>query len=85
MYNLQLPRECYDFAELSAGEAAYPPIQVASNACDVVHRPLCRELDAAISTTFYVDEPERALMNIDAGEKVFPQLGRILQELRQLW
>ena len=85
MYYFQLPRECRDFAELCVGEAAYPPIQVASNACNIVHRPLWREFDAAISTMFHVDEPERASMNIDAGEKVFSQLGRILQELRQLW
>ena len=41
MYGFQLPSECRDFAELCAGKAAYPLIQVASNACDIVHRPLC--------------------------------------------
>ena len=85
MYDFQLPRECRDFAELCADEVAYPPIKVASNACDIVHRPLCWELDAAISTPFHVDEPERASMDIDAGEQVLPQLGRVLQKLRQLW
>ena len=81
MYDFQLPRECRDFAELCADEVAYPPIQVASNACDIVHRPLHRKLDAAISATFHVNEPKRASMDIDAGEKILPQLGRILQEL----
>ncbi len=85
MYGFQLPSERRNFAELCIGKAAYPVIQVASNTCDIVHRPLWREFDAAISTMFHVDEPERASMNIDAGEKVFSQLGRILQELRQLW
>src|SRR5690348_6642466 len=78
VYRLQLPNECRDFAELCFGKAPYPPIHVVTNSCDIVHRPLYREFDAAIPTTFHVDEPERASMNIYTSEQVFPQLGRIL-------
>lgn len=72
MYDFQLPRECRDFAELCAGEAAYPPIQFAAYTCDIVHRPLYGKLDAAISASFYVNKPKRASMDIDAGEKILP-------------
>ena len=62
MYDFQLPSECRDFAELRASEVTYPLIQVASNACDIVHRPLLRKLDAPTSTPIHVDEPDRASM-----------------------
>ena len=77
MYDIELTCECCDFAELCTDQIAHPPIQVASNACYIVHGPLFWKLDAARSTTFHVSEPERASMNIDGGEQVFPQLGRV--------
>src|SRR3989304_4321652 len=85
MYDFQLPRECRDFAELRTDQAADPKPMVPPEARDIVHRPLHRKLDAAISATFHVNEPKRTAMDIDAGEKIFPQFGRVLQELRQLW
>ena len=80
MYDFQLPRECRDFAELCTDQAAYPTSMFPPKARDIVHRPLHRKLDAAISATFHVNEPKRASMDIDAGEQIFPQLGRILQD-----
>ena len=56
-------------------------IQFTANACDIVHRPLYRKLYAAISALLHIDKPERAPMDIDAGEKILPQLGRVLQKL----
>ena len=85
MYDIQLPRECRDFAELCTDQAAYPKLMFPPEARDIVHRPLHRKLDPAISAPFHVNEPERTSMDIYAGEKISPQLGRILQELRQLW
>ena len=84
MYDFQLPRECRDFAELRAEQAAYPKLLFPPEASDIVYRPLHRKLEAAISAPFHVDEPKRASMDVDAGEQVFPQLGRVLQVLRQL-
>ena len=85
MYDFQLPRERRDFAELCADQAAYAKPLFPLEARDIVHRPLHRKLDAAISATFHVNEPKRVSMDIDAGEQVFPQLSRILQVLRQVW
>jgi hypothetical protein len=82
MYGFQLPRECRDFAKLCTDQAAYSKPMFPPEARDIVHRPLHRKLDAAISATFHVNEPKRASMDIDAGEQVFPELSRILQILR---
>jgi hypothetical protein len=78
MYDFQLPSECRDFAELCASDVTYPLIQAASNACDIVHRPLHGKFNAAITTSSQINKPKRASMDIDAGEKIFPQLGRVL-------
>lgn len=85
MYDFQLPLECRDFSEVCADQAAYPKSMFPTDARDIVHRPFHRKLDAAISATLHVNEPKRASMNIDAREQIVPQLGRILQKLRQLW
>ena len=82
MYNFQLPRECCDFAELCTDQAAYTKLLFPPEAPDIVHRPLHRKLDAAISAAFHVNQPKRASMDIDADEQIFPQFGRILQILR---
>ena len=78
MYALQLPRECGDFAELCTDQAAYLKPVFAPETRDIVHRPLYRKLDAAISAVFYINQPKRASMDIDAGEQIFPQLVRVL-------
>ena len=78
VYDFQLPSECRDFTELGTDQGPYAEPMFAPEARDIVHRPFHRKLNAAISATFHVDEPERASMYIDAGEQVFPQLGRVL-------
>ncbi len=82
MYDFELPPESSDFAELGTDQAAYTESMFSTETRNIVHRPLHRKLDSAISTTFHVDEPERASVDIDAREQIFPQLGRVLQELR---
>jgi hypothetical protein len=78
MYDFQLSGECRDFAELGTDHAAYAKPMFPSEAADIVHRPLHRKLDAAISASFHVNEPKRTSMDVDASEQVFSQLGRIL-------
>ena len=72
MYDFELPRECRDFAELCTDQAAYTNAMFPPEARNIVHRPLHRKLDAAISTMFHVNEPKRASMDIDAREQIFP-------------
>ena len=82
MYDFQLPRECCDFAKLRTDQAAYTKPMLPPEARDIVHGPLHRKLDAAISAMFHVNEPKRTPMDVDASEQVVPQLGRVLQVLR---
>ena len=72
MYNIQLSRECRDLAELCTNQAAYPKPVFPPEARNIVHRPFNRKLDASIPAAFHVNEPKRASMDIDAGEKIFP-------------
>ena len=84
MYDFELPLESSDFTELGTHQVAHSVSMFSTETRNIVHRPLRRELDSAVST-IHIDEPERTSVYIDAGKQIFPQFGRVLQKFRQLW
>jgi hypothetical protein len=81
MYAFQLSGECRNFAELGTHQIPYQESMSPPEASDIMHGPLHRHFDAAISAAFDVNKPKGASMYVDADEEIFPQLGCILQEL----